>query len=234
MCVEGTVPRVAVTTSVEAAAGMAVELVAVGLRPVALPCIRMQAADDADLARARAAAEEADLLVLTSSRPLDVLWPVGAIPAAPVATLNAAGAARVGERGGCVVHAGTGNPSDFTAYLSRKAEGKRVAYPHCEDADPRIIVALADVAADLVAVPVFGWIPVSPKPDPVEASVFESPLAVEGWMQSRDLVGIVAAAVGPATAAALERHGTPAAIVTRNPRFTLLATSLADALLAGN
>ena len=57
-------PRVAVTASIEASAGMAAELVAVGLRPVALPCVRIQQADDVDLVRARASAEEADLIVI--------------------------------------------------------------------------------------------------------------------------------------------------------------------------
>ena len=116
-------PRVAVTASIEASAGMAAELVAVGLRPVALPCVRIQQADDVDLVRARASAEEADLIVLTSSRALDVLWPEGPIPATPIAVLTPAGAARVEERGGRVAHVGTGNPSDFTAYLIRKAAG---------------------------------------------------------------------------------------------------------------
>ena len=149
----------AVTASVEASAGMAAELVAVGLHPVALPCVRIQQADDVALARARASVEEADLVVLTSSRAFDVLWPDGPVPAPPIVMLTPAGAARVEERGARVAHVGTGNPSDFTAYLIRKAAGKKVAYPHAEGVDPRIIVSLADVAGELVAVPVYGWIP---------------------------------------------------------------------------
>lgn len=225
-------PRVAVTASVEASAGMSAELVAVGLRPVALPCVRIQKADDADLARARAAVEEADLVALTSSRALDVLWPDGAIPTTPIAMLTAAGAARVEELGGRVVHVGTGNPSDFTAYLIRKAAGKKVAYPHAEGVDPRVVVSLADAAGELVAVVVYGWIPTAPPLDPVDAAVFESPLAVEGWMEARDLWGLVAAAIGPATAAALRRHGRGPDILVRRPHMGMLAETLASALLA--
>ena len=232
--VENAVPRVAVTASAEASAGMAAELVAVGLRPVALPCVRIQEADDGDLARARASAEEADLVVLTSSRALDVLWPSGPIPAAPIAMLTPAGAARVEERGGRVAHVGTGNPSDFTAYLIRKAAGKKVAYPHGEAVDPRIIVSLADAAAELVAVAVYGWIPLAPGLDPADAAVFESPLAVEGWVQTRDLAEIVVSAIGPATAAALRRHGRGADILVRRPHFEMLAETLASALLASS
>lgn len=225
-------PRVAVTASVEASAGMAAELVVVGLRPVALPCVRIRKADDVDLARARAAVEEADLVVLTSSRALDVLWPDGVIPATPIAMLTAAGAARVEERGGRVVHVGNGNPSDFIAYLGRKAAGKRVAYPHAEGVDPRVVVSLADAAGDLVAVAVYGWIPTAPALDPVEAAVFESSLAVYGWMQARELSGIVASAIGPATAAALRRHGRGPDILVRRPLFGMLAETLASALIA--
>ena len=232
--VHSTVPRVAVTASIEASAGMAAELVAVGLRPVTLPCVRIQQADEVTLIRARAAVEEADLVVLTSSRALDVLWPDGPIPAPPIAMLTSAGGARVEERGGRVAHVGTGNPSDFTAYLVRHAAGKRVAYPHAEGVDPRIVVSLADAAADLVAVAVYGWIPVAPTLDVVEAAVFESSLAVEGWMETRDLSGIVAAAIGPATAAALRRHGRAPDILVRRPHFGMLAETLASALLASS
>lgn len=232
--VEHAVPRVAVTASVEASAGMAAELVAVGLRPVPLPCVRIQKADGSDLARARAAVEEADLLVLTSSRALDVLWPHGSIPDTPIAMLTAAGAARVEERGGRVTHVGTGNPADFTAYLIRRAAGRRVAYPHAEGVDPRIVVSLADAAGELVAVSVYEWIPVAPMFDPVEAAVFESPLAVQGWMKGRDLSEIIVAGIGPATAAALRRHGHGPDILVRRPHFEILAETLASALLASH
>lgn len=227
-------PRVAVTASVEASAGMAVELVAVGLRPVSLPCVRIQQAADADLARARAAVEEADLVVLTSSRALDVLWPDGPIPDTPIAMLTPAGAARVEERGGRVAHVGTGIASHFTEYLARKAVGQRVAYPHSEGADPRVIVSLADTIEDLVAVAVYGWIPVAPALDPVEATVFESALAVEGWMKGRALSRIVVAAIGPATALALRRHGRGPDVLVRRPHFEMLAETLASALLASS
>ncbi len=94
----------AVTASREAAAGTAAELVAVGLQAIGLPCVRMQVGSDADLARARAAAEEAGLIVLISSRALDVLWPVADIPTIPIATLGPVSAARAEERGGRVLH----------------------------------------------------------------------------------------------------------------------------------
>jgi uroporphyrinogen-III synthase len=211
---------------------MAAELVAVGLHPVALPCLRLQPADEIALVRARAACEEADLVVLTSSRALDVLWPHGPVPDVPVAVLTPAGAARVEERSGRVAHVGTGNPSDFTAYLVRHTPDKRVAYPHVEGVDPRIVAALADAAAELVAVAVYGWIPVAPSLDQVEAVVFESSLAVEGWMINRDFVGLVVAAIGPATARALRRHGRGPDILIRRPKFEVLAEALAGALVA--
>lgn len=211
---------------------MAAELVAVGLRPVLLPCVRIQVGSDADLARARAAAEEADLLVLTSSRALDVLWPATEVPSTPIATLSTVAAATAQERGGRVTYTGTGIPAEFIDFLVRRAAGKRVAYPHCEDADPRVVLALADVASDLVAVSVYGWVPVPPPPDPVEAVAFETPLAVEGWAQARDFEGLLVAAIGPGTAAALRRHARAPDVFTRRPSFGLLAETLAGALLS--
>jgi uroporphyrinogen-III synthase len=140
----------------------------------------------------------------------------------------------VEERGGRVTHVGTGNPSDFTAYLIRHAAGRRVAYPHIEGVDPRIVSSLADAAAELVAVAVYGWIPVAPALDHVDAAVFESSLAVEGWMETRDFAGVVVAAIGPATAAALRRHGHGPDILIRRPHFGVLAETLAGALLASS
>jgi uroporphyrinogen-III synthase len=128
------------------------------------------------------------------------------------------------------VHAGTGNPADFTAFLIRRAAGRRIAYPHAEGVDPRLVASLADVARDLVAVPVYRWTPVAPGPERVEAAVFESPLAVDGWMQSRDL-SLVVAAIGPATAAALRRYGHGPDVMVRRPRFSVLAETLASALI---
>ncbi len=50
-------------------------------------------------------------------------------------------------------------------------------------------------------------------------------------MQGRDLTGVVAAAIGAATAAALGRHGRSPDILIRRPHFEVLAETLAGALL---
>ena len=112
----------------------------------------------------------------------------------------------------------------------QRANVSRIA--HGEGVDPRIIVSLADAAGELVAVAVYGWIPLAPALDPADAAVFESPLAVEGWVQTRDFSGMVVSAIGPATAAALRRHGHGPDILVRRPHFEMLAETLASALLA--
>ncbi|MDP8958309.1 MAG: uroporphyrinogen-III synthase, partial [Actinomycetota bacterium] len=92
--------RTAVTTSPDRAPAMAKELERVGLHPVVLPCLEVHPAGPGTLERARRAAEEADLLVLTSARVLGLLWPDGGFPATPVAAVGRSTAEGVRARGG--------------------------------------------------------------------------------------------------------------------------------------
>ena len=59
-----------------------------GLEPVWLPCIRLDRSDDTVLARAREAASSAELLLISSPRTLDLLWPDGSMPAVDVAAVE--------------------------------------------------------------------------------------------------------------------------------------------------
>ncbi|MFN2487485.1 MAG: hypothetical protein ABR609_12925, partial [Acidimicrobiia bacterium] len=75
--------RVAITT--DRFEGAASSFRPLGLAPVWLPCIRIEPADAGLLARAREATLASDLLLITSVRTLDVLWPDGSMPAVEVA-----------------------------------------------------------------------------------------------------------------------------------------------------
>lgn len=103
--------RVAVTTDrfTEAAVAFA----RVGLKPVSLPCIRVQAADEGVLAQAREAASIADLVLISSVRTLDVLWPNGSMPALEVGAVGERTAAAVKARGGRVVLLGRSGLADL-------------------------------------------------------------------------------------------------------------------------
>lgn len=221
--------RVAVTASADEGSEMAAELVAVGLRPVSLPCVRVEPGRGADLARARAAAEEADLLVLTSPCPVGLLWPVGPMPATPVAVAGPATATQVAERGGKVVLVGEEGALALVHRLSGGLAQQRVAYPHAAGIDPRVVIALAEAGSDLVAVPVYRLVPVAPGADPVDAAVFDSPPAVEGWVLSRNLADLLVAVIGASTAAVAERHGRAPDVTVVSPGCAALARRLAGA-----
>ena len=77
--------RVAVTT--DRFEAVAPHFSEVGLDPVSLPCIRIEPADQAVLAQARKAAIGADLLMITSVRTLDLLWPAAHMPDVAVAAV---------------------------------------------------------------------------------------------------------------------------------------------------
>ena len=84
--------RVAVTTAVDTAHRVARLLHLDQLEPVMLPCIRIVAAPIEALERLRAAARDADWIVVTSPRAVHVTWPEGGMPSLPVAAV-------VGQRG---------------------------------------------------------------------------------------------------------------------------------------
>ncbi len=224
--------RVAVTTTTDRSIALAAELVAVGVEPVPLPSMEVRRGSDVDLARARAAAEEADLIVLTSSRPLDVLWPHGDMPPTPVAAVGPATAVRVARYGGRVDFVGRGGSIDLSQRLVPRVAGMKVAYPHAAGGDPRCAVALSDAAAQLVAVPVYRFVPKAPGLDPVDAAVFTSAPAVEGWFLSRTLDDIVVGAIGLGAESTLRRRGRVADVLCWRPSYARLARALAGYLAA--
>lgn len=222
----GGVTTVAVTTSEDRIAGMASELVAVGLQPVSLPCIGIQVGRPDDLARARAACEEADLVVLTSSRPLALLWPHGPVPATPMAVVGPATATAVAERGGNLSYVGTGTALDLANDLLDTLGESTVAYPHSVSSDPRAIVAMKDAAARLTAVPVYGTVPIAPPTIPVDAAVFVSAPAVHGWATNRSFTGLVIGALGQSVCATLERYDRRPDVRVRSHTYSELTEAL--------
>ena len=166
---------------------MSAELVAVGLAPVELPCIEVIRGRDEDIARARAACEEADLIVLASSRSLDALWPDGSFPPVGAAVIGPATATSVAERGGTVCAIGNGSLLDLVRSLD--VEDARVAIPHAPSTDPRALAELADRCCDLVSVPVYSTAPIGPPGVHVDGVVFVSSSAVHGWALTRSFEG---------------------------------------------
>jgi len=220
--------RVAVTTSEDRYAGMASELIAVGLQPVRVPCVSIRVAEPDVLYRARAACEEADLIVLLASRPLRLLWGDGRLPDTPFVAVSPAVASDVASRGGRVAMVGEGRGLDFVDLLAEHISEKRVVMAHGATTDPRVVVALKDMCSDMHSFPIYCSMPRPPGPgDRLDAAVFLSAVAVEGWVQGRDLGDVTVACLGSATEGALRRYDHEPDVISRSQTYSELASSLA-------
>lgn len=219
--------RVAVTSSLDRSDEMASELVACGLQPVALPCTVAVAGPAEDLARMQGACDEVDLIVLDSFRPLQLLWPVGRLPRSPFAASSQAVATQISQRGGVISVVGDGRCLDFVGSLVADIDGKTVAFPHSANTDPRVVLALADAARQLVAASIYVNRSRAPGQDQVDAAVFLSALAVDGWAGSRSFTGIAVGVIGGQARAALRRYDRMPDVETESSVYGDLAAALA-------
>jgi uroporphyrinogen-III synthase len=220
------VRRVAVTTSADTSGPPADAVARAGLVPVLLPCIEVTPAAEHVLDEARREAKAADFIVITSGRTVTVVWPDGSMPPTPVAAVGAATARAVKESGGVVAATGRGGGEDLV--LGVELRGRKVLYLHAADATPGTAAALATSGADLVDVVVYGVTPIAPGPDPVEAVMFGSPSAVQGWVSRRRLDGLVVGAIGPTTAAALADRSVSDVVLPPRPSFEVMAGQMAE------
>jgi len=198
--------RIAVTSTAARAGSLSSALAALGFEAISLPCLRAEVSGAGELARARAACEDADLVVLSSPRPIGLLWEEG-FPHVPAAVCGANTADEVEKRGGEVWASTSGNVVQLSRMIAPHLPGRRVAYPHARGADPRAITALGDAASGLTAVAVYELLPEPPPREPVDGVVFSHPRAVDGWLLSRGLANLFVVTVGRATMGALGRHG---------------------------
>lgn len=223
--------RVAVTTTPDAAHRLSDPLREVGLEPVELPCIRTVPASDETRCFIRQAAPGADWIVVTSRRAVELMWPEGDMPPGPaVAAVGPATADAVVRAGGSVSVVGGGGAARLADLIESRVPGATVVFPHARAADPDTITRLQEAGADVVAAPAYDTEPIPPGDDQVDAVLFGSPSAVEGWMMSRSLDGLIIGAMGETTAAALEEAGHPAEVVPAHPGFHALVSALADHL----
>jgi len=219
--------RVAITTDRFQSA--APDFRRLGLEPVRLPCIRVEPSETDVLAQAREMASVADLLVITSVRTLDLLWPDGSMPTVGVGAVGARTAAAVAARGGRVVVLGRSGLADLAEHTPDQLVSSRVVFPHGAGADEVSLGVLRERAADLHEFEVYRSVPVAPGSAPVEAAAFASPSAVEGWHLSRGFVDIVSGVIGPTTLTALARYRPPDVVAAR-PSHRSLAQAMASYL----
>ncbi len=222
-------PRVAVTTSADRYDQLAGPLDVAGCQPVELACIEVHAADQTVTEEVRAAGAAADLVVLTSQRPVAVVWPDGmdglSVLAVGEATAKAARAA-----GATIIGVGTGGGLELATLLVSTIVDKRVVYPHAGGTAQAMQTLLERSAAHVTAYEVYRVAPVAPGGDPVDAVMFASPSAVHGWVSARPFTGLVVTAIGGTTSAALREHGITPDTVPDRPGFLGLVAATVSKL----
>lgn len=199
-----------------------------GLAPVSLPCIRMEPLEPEALDTARVAAERADLLMVSSARALELLWPTG-MPSLQVLAVGEASAEKARALGGSVVATGSSGVAGLIAGNLSLVAGRTVAYPHAAGADLADLAPLREAASSVEAHEIYRIVPVAPADDPVDAVGFASPSAVTGWHLSRDLDRLVVGVIGATTASAVSCWRPVDAMAIR-PSHADLARALARRL----
>ena len=209
-----------------------------GMEPVALPCVRIEPATAEVLTEARKATELCDLLLITSARTVELLWPAGSMPSAPVAAVGQKTAASVAAHGGRLAVAGRSGLADLIDQLGSSLDTAAVVFPHAagpwSDADnstslPTAFETLRRRAAHLVEFEVYRTTSLPPGPDLVAAVAFSSPSAVEGWHLSRTFDSLVIGVIGPTTRLAVAAHRPPE-VVAPQPSHDSLARAMASYL----
>ncbi|MEX1280563.1 MAG: uroporphyrinogen-III synthase [Acidimicrobiia bacterium] len=213
----------AVTAPAPGAGRLADEVRRRGHHPVLLPTVAIVPAEAAVLARARAEAVAADLVVLTSARTVDVVWAGRGMDGLAVAAVGPATAAATEAAGATVVVVGGVGGTALVEAIGNRARGRLVAIPHAEGTD---LVPFAGLgAARIDATPVYAARPGPPGSDPVDAVLFASPSAVAGWVAARPVDGLVVGVIGPTTARAAREAGARP-VVAATPSFADLAATL--------
>jgi uroporphyrinogen-III synthase len=217
------VTRVAITT--DRFDSVASEYLGVGLEPLPVPCVDVVVAVEGVLTRAREAASHADLMLITSPRTVELLWPEGGMPPTGVVTVGATSAVAVETAGGRVVATGRSGLADLLDGAADVLGAARVVFPHAAGTDTGLVARLRSLVSDLDDQEIYGAVPVAPESTLVDAVVFASPSAVTGWLLARDFEDVVVGVIGPTTRAAVARYREPE-VVAPEPSHHSLARAL--------
>jgi len=219
--------KVAVTATADTAERIRRALDVRGLEGVVLPCVVTRPRDEGALRRVRGLAATVDWIVVTSARAVRTLWPDGGMPPVPVAAVGPATAEAVAAAGGRVALVGTEGAASLLRRLEPEVGEATVLYPRPERTAADVETTLRAAGAEVIAATVYTTLPVPPPTEPVvDAVTFASPSAVLGWRRSRTLEGLVVAALGSTTAAAVKALGHPVDVVAETPSPERLVDSL--------
>jgi uroporphyrinogen-III synthase len=218
------VSRVAITSSADQIDRLAGVFSQFGLVPVGLPCISVVVAGSGALADARRAAGPGAVLLLSSARPLDLLWPGGEAPPMPVIAVGTATAVAVRRRGGRVEFTGS---AGLEALVDEGIlDGRRIVFPRAAGTDPVLLGRIAQRATSLEAPVVYETVPQPPGDAEVDAVAFGSPSAVRGWVSARELYSLLVGAIGMTTAGELDAVGRRPDVIAPRPDFESLAEEM--------
>lgn len=218
--------RVGVTTAADRAAAVAEFVTLAGAKAVMLPCIAVTSPSAEDADTARALCDEADMIVITSARAVRALWPTGGMPTRPVAAVGTATAAAVLSAGGTVLTLGRSDGAGLVEQLGNSVAGLRIALPQSAAATTTVAAGLRANGAEVHAVDAYAVEPIAAGDAPIDAALFASPTAVEGFTQSRDLDDIVVAAIGETTAKACRAHGAEPDVIPVEPSYPAMAAGV--------
>ncbi len=187
-----------------------------GLDPVVTPCIEIEPCR----APGEISADDADWILVTSTRTVELLWP-DVVPAVPFIAVGARTADAVRRRKGSVAVEAAGSVAALTPHLDTVVmPSAKVLFPRASGADPSTAARLRRRGVSVDDPVVYRVHPVAPPTDPVTAVAFGSPSAVEGWLSGRSLANVLVGAIGPTTAKAVERAG--GTVHAQPPRPTFL------------
>lgn len=209
-----------------------------GFEPVPLPCIRIEPAAADVLAGARRAAAACDLVLITSVRTVDLLWPQGPMPASPVAAVGERTAAAVEARGGRLALTGRAGLAELVDQLAGVLEAASVVLlraggpPTSPDNSTYLGTAMAVLrkrAGNIDEFEIYRTKPLPPGTDAVTAAAFASPSAVAGWHLSRSFDALIVGVIGSTTRLAAAAHRPPDVVAPR-PSHDALARAMASYL----
>lgn len=198
-----------------------------GLTPVPVPTIQVVTAAGPAQALARRLASNAEMLLVTSPRTPRLLWPGAGMPVVPVAAVGEETASEVSRRGGTVVLVGKHGLADLAEEMVTIGCPRRIVFPRAAGSDPASLAPLRQAGVEVVELDVYRSVSVPPASTPVDAVTFASPSAVEGWVSGRSLDGLVVAAIGMTTAAAVAAQRRPD-VVAEKPSHREMAAALAQ------
>jgi uroporphyrinogen-III synthase len=233
--------RILLTRTAEDCAAWAEELAALGAEPVIFPCIECRTIDTAQTrARIAAALPASDWLVVTSRRGVAALLALNAEPLTAALKIAAVGPATaqyareaLGREVDLVSEDGTA--ASLAAALRRHSHAAtRLLLVVAENAGDAIERALAPTGAECVRVDAYRTLPAAPGDAPqalstlgVDNVFLASPSAVAGFMQRVEIdADARIISIGPATSAAVRRHGLEVTSEAREPTLGGLVEAL--------